>query len=53
MNNKERAEQIRILSEKIFSVMDSVFNKLGIELSDENNYDIQKVIMLCNERDRI
>ncbi len=49
----ENQDKIELLNQRITHVIEKIANSLNLEISEEIMYDIQKVIMLCVERDTI
>ena len=46
-------ERLELYKQRITHVIERIANSLEVEISEEIMYDIQKVIMLCVERDAI
>lgn len=49
----ENQDKLKVLNQRITHVIEKVANSFDVEVSEEIMYDIQKVIMLCVERDTI
>ena len=49
----EVVDKLYLLNQRINSTIEKVALSLKIDLEPETKYDIQDVIMLCNERDAI
>jgi len=49
----EVVDKLDLLNQRINSTIEKVALSLKIDLEPETKYDIQKVIMLCNERDAL
>ena len=49
----EVVDKLDLLNQRINSTIEKVALSLKIDLEPETKYDIQDVIMLCNERDAI
>ena len=49
----EVVDTLDLFNQRINSTIEKVALSLKIDLEPETKYDIQKIIMLCNERDAI
>ena len=53
MNEKEYNEKLNLCNSRIDSTFQAICEAQGWKVSNEVLWDIQKMIMLCNEREKL